>query len=138
MDRVLDASVDELQAVPDIGPVVAESIRAFAGEPHNRALVKRLADAGVNMTSQMPEPSAEAQGPLTGKTVVLTGTLSSMSREAATEALERLGAKVAGSVSRKTSLVVVGADAGSKFEKARQLGIETLDEPSFLTLIMKK
>jgi DNA ligase (NAD+) len=138
MDRVLDASVDELQAVPDIGPVVAESIRAFAGEPHNRALVKRLADAGVNMTSQMPEPSAEAQGPLTGKTVVLTGTLSSMSREAATEALERLGAKVAGSVSRKTSLVVVGADAGSKLEKARQLGIETLDEPSFLTLIMKK
>jgi DNA ligase (NAD+) len=138
MDRVLHASVDELQAVPDIGPVVAESIRAFAEEPHNRALVKRLDDAGVNMASQMPEPSVEAKGPLAGKTVVLTGTLSSMSREEATEALERLGAKVAGSVSRKTSFVVVGADAGTKHEKARQLGIETLDEPSFLTLIMKK
>ena len=142
LDAVLDADVEKLQAVPEIGPVVAASIRMFAEEPRNRALVARLKHAGVNMASQAPEPTpgtdaADAAGPLARKVFVLTGTLSSMSREAAAEALERLGARVAKSVSKKTTFLVAGADAGSKLEKARQLGVETLDEQAFLTLIMK-
>ena len=88
------------------------------------------------MTSRAPEPAREPEGKLAGKTVVLTGTLTSMTREAATEALERLGARVAGSVSKKTSFVVVGEDAGSKLDKAKKLGVETLDEDAFRALIM--
>jgi DNA ligase (NAD+) len=137
MDRLLGAGLDELQRVADIGPVVAASVRAFAEEPRNRTLVARLTDAGVNMTSREPEPSAEPQ-PLSGKVVVLTGTLASMTREEATAALERLGATVTGSVSRKTSCVVAGSDPGRKAEKARELGVETLDEAGFLALIMRK
>jgi DNA ligase (NAD+) len=136
MDRLMDAAVDRLQAVPDIGPVVAASVRAFAEEPRNRELVRRLAEAGVNMDSQAPEPG-DAAGPLTGKTFVITGTLQAMSREEATAALEQLGAKVSSSVSRKTSYLVAGDEAGSKLEKARQLGVETLDEQQFLALIME-
>jgi DNA ligase (NAD+) len=137
MPRILDASVEALQATPDIGPVVAASIRSFADEPHNRELVRRLAEAGVNMESQVPAV-ADEPGLLTGKVFVLTGTLASMSRDEATAALEALGAKVSGSVSKKTSFVVAGTDAGSKLEKARQLGVETLDEDAFRALIMKR
>ncbi len=137
MDRVLDASVEALQTVPEIGPVVAESVRMFSDEPRNRAVVERLAAAGVNMASQAPEPGDEP-GPLAGKVFVITGTLSSMSREDATAALERLGAKVSGSVSRKTNYLVAGADAGSKLQKAQDLGVETLDEEAFRNLIMAK
>lgn len=136
MRRVLDAPLEALQSVADVGPVVAASVRTFADEPRNRKLVARLEKAGVNMTSQAPEPTDEV-GPLAGKAFVLTGTLSSMSREEATAALERLGARVTGSVSKKTYALVFGEDAGSKLEKARQLGIETLDESAFLALIMK-
>ena len=136
MARVLDAPLEALQSVADVGPVVAASVRDFADEKRNRKLIARLEKAGVNMTSQAPEPTAEV-GPLAGRAFVLTGTLSSMSREEATAALERLGARVTGSVSKKTHAVVFGADAGSKLEKAQQLGIETLDEKAFLALIMK-
>src|SRR5262245_7249630 len=136
MDAVLDATVEALQAVPEIGPVVAASVRAFAEEPHNRELVGHLQQAGVNMTTALPEPTIEPVGRLAGKTFVLTGTLASMSREDATAALEALGARVSGSVSKKTSAVVAGADAGSKLEKARQLGVEVLDEAAFQQLIM--
>jgi len=136
MDAVLDATEEVLQAVPEIGPVVAASVRAFAEEPHNRELVARLRQAGVRMTTELPEPTVEPVGRLAGKTFVLTGTLASMSREDATAALEALGAKVSGSVSKKTSAVVAGADAGSKLEKARQLGVEVLDEAAFQQLIM--
>ena len=136
MDAVLDATIEALQAVPEIGPVVAASVRAFAEEPHNRELVARLQQAGVNMTTALPEPTIEPVGRLAGKTFVLTGTLASMSREDATAALEALGARVSGSVSKKTSAVVAGADAGSKLEKARQLGVEVLDEAAFQQLIM--
>ena len=135
MHTVMDASVERLQAVPDVGPVVAASVRSFADQKQNRVLVERLEASGVNMTSQAPEPAAEG-GPLSGKVFVLTGTLASMSREEAKAALERLGARVAGSVSKKTSYVIAGADAGSKLEKARQLGVETLDEERFKALIM--
>ena len=136
MERVMEAPAEALQSVPEIGPVVAASVRAFADEPRNRQLIGRLAKAGVNMTSRAPEPSHEP-GPLAGKVFVLTGTLAAISREEATEALQRLGARVAGSVSKKTSYVVAGSDAGSKLEKARQFGVETLDEDAFLKLIIK-
>jgi DNA ligase (NAD+) len=126
-----------LQTAPEIGPVVAASVRLFAEEARNRELVDRLKAASVNMESQAP-PVASEGGPLTGKVFVLTGTLSSMTREEAAAAIERLGARVAGSVSKKTTYVVAGAEAGSKLEKARQLGVETLDEQTFLALIMKK
>jgi DNA ligase (NAD+) len=88
------------------------------------------------MATELPEPTIEPVGRLAGKTFVLTGTLASMSREDATAALEALGARVSGSVSKKTSAVVAGADAGSKLEKARQLGVEVLDEAAFQQLIM--
>jgi DNA ligase (NAD+) len=135
MDRLMDASLEALQQVPDIGPVVAASVRAFAEEPRNRTLIARLAEAGVNMSSSAADPGA-AGGPLAGTTVVLTGTLHAMTREQATVALERLGAKVAGSVSKRTTYVVAGDDAGSKLERARQLGIPILDEEAFLARIM--
>jgi DNA ligase (NAD+) len=135
MDRVLDASLEALQTVPEIGPVVAQSVRQFSDEPRNRSVVERLAAAGVNMASQAPEPGDEP-GPLAGKVFVITGTLASMSREDATAALERRGARVSGSVSRKTNYLVAGADAGSKLQKARELGVETLDEEGFRKLIM--
>src|SRR5262249_60821577 len=127
MERVRAGTVEELQTAPEIGPVVAESVHAFASEPVNRALVDKLREAGVKMTTDLPEPTVEPEGPLAGKTFVLTGTLATMTREEATERHERLGAKVAGSVSKKTSVVVYGHDAGSKLEKARQLGVETWD-----------
>jgi DNA ligase (NAD+) len=136
MDRLRAASADMLQTAPEIGPVVAASVRTFMEEPRNQALIDRLAAAGVNMTSQAPEMASEA-GTLAGKTFVLTGTLSSMSREQAQEALERLGARVSGSVSKRTSYVVAGSDPGSKLAKARELGVETLDEDAFLALIMQ-
>jgi DNA ligase (NAD+) len=136
MDALLDAPLEALQTVPDVGPVVAASWRAFAGEPHNRAVVAKLAAAGVNMRSQQPEPGASAPGLLAGKTYVLTGTLESMSREEAVAAIERLGGKVTGSVSRKTTGVVVGADAGSKLEKARTLGVPLLTEAELKALII--
>jgi DNA ligase (NAD+) len=135
MPAILAATVDELQTVPDIGPVVADSIRSFAAEPKNQALVAKLADAGVNMASQQPPPAVAEAGPLAGKTFVLTGTLETMSREDAAAAIERLGGKVSGSVSRKTSYLVVGADAGSKLEKATALGVKTLTEEAFRAII---
>jgi DNA ligase (NAD+) len=136
MDAIIDAPMERLTAVPDVGPVVAASVRAFADEPHNRALIRRLADAGVNMASQAPEPGGAAAGSFAGKTFVLTGTLESLTREQATEAIEQRGGKVSGSVSRKTSYLVVGADAGSKLEKAKSLGVPTLTEEEFKALIL--
>jgi DNA ligase (NAD+) len=137
MDAILEAPIEKLQQVPDIGPVVADSIRAFADEPRNRELIARLQAAGVNMESLQPEVDQAQPGELAGKTFVLTGTLFSMSREEATAAVQRLGGKVSGSVSRKTSFVVVGEEAGSKLEKARQLGVPILSEDEFKGLILK-
>jgi DNA ligase (NAD+) len=135
MTAILDAPVEALQTIPDVGPVVAASVRAFAEEPHNRALVSKLADAGVNMESRQPPPDVTAPGALAGKTFVLTGTLPTMTREEATKAIEELGGKVAGSVSKKTSYVVAGEEAGTKLEKARQLGIQVLSESDFRGII---
>jgi DNA ligase (NAD+) len=138
MNAILDASVERLQSAPEIGPVVADSVRSFADEPRNRALVDKLAATGVNMSSQQPEPAAAGRGPLAGRTFVLTGTLSQMTREEAEAAIERLGGKVSGSVSRKTSYLVVGADAGSKLAKAQELGVRTLSEEEFKALIIEE
>jgi len=135
MPAIIEAPAERLQTIPEIGPVVAASIRAFADEPHNRALVEKLAAAGVNMDSQQPPIDEAAPGPLAGKTFVITGTLESMSREDATTAIEELGGKVAGSVSKKTSYLVAGADAGSKLAKAQQLGTTVLTEAEFRTII---
>ena len=137
MDAIMEASVEQLQAVPDIGPVVAASIRSFTEEPKNQDLVGKLAAAGVNMASQQPPPSVAAQGPLSGKTFVVTGTLDSMSRDEAAAAIERLGGKVGSAVSRKTTYLVVGAEAGSKLEKAQALGVKTLTEDEFRAIIME-
>ena len=136
MDALIDAPLEALQTVPDVGPVVAASWRAFADEPHNRAVIQKLAAAGVNMSSREPEPGAAAPGRLAGQTFVLTGTLESLSREDASAAIERLGGKVTGSVSRKTTAVVVGADAGSKLERAKALGVSLLTEDELKTLIL--
>jgi DNA ligase (NAD+) len=137
LESLAAADANELQRVREIGPVVAESVADWFAEPHNRALVDRLRELGVRTEASPGElRAAPGDGPLSGKTFVLTGTLPSMSREAATEAIERLGGKVSGSVSRKTSYVVVGDEPGSKAEKAKSLGVETLDEAAFLRLIM--
>ncbi len=134
IDALILAPVERLESTHEIGPVLAASVRAWFDEPHNRDLVERLRAAGVSMRSSRPAPPAG--GPLEGKTFVLTGTLARMTREEATAHIERLGGRVAGSVSKKTSFVVVGADPGSKADKARSLGVETLDEAAFERLII--
>jgi DNA ligase (NAD+) len=136
MNAILDAPLEALQSAPEIGPVVAASVRSFADEPHNRALIEKLTAAGVNMASQQPEPSVVGPGPLAGKTFVLTGTLQSMTREQGEAAIERLGGKVSGSVSKKTAGLVVGVDAGSKLDKAKSLGVPLLTEEEFRALIL--
>jgi DNA ligase (NAD+) len=132
-----DASVGELQAVPDVGEVVAKSVRTFLDEPRNQQLLDRLAAAGVRTEDDVAADQRPARQPLAGQTFVLTGTLEHLTREAAAEQIERLGGKVSGSVSKKTTWVVVGRDAGSKLDKARALGVAQLDEAGFSALIMK-
>jgi DNA ligase (NAD+) len=136
LDALLAAPVETLERVPDIGPVVAKSVREFFDEPRNRDLLLRMRELGVNTESQQVEPSG-AQ-PFAGKSFVLTGTLATMSREEAAAAIERLGGKVVGSVSRKTSYLVVGSDAGTKLDKAAELGIPTLTEDELRVHIMEK
>ncbi len=133
LDAVMAASEDALLQVADVGPVVAHSIRTFFDQPHNREVVQALRDAGVSW----PEGDALAptEMPLAGITVVLTGTLQSMGRDEAKEKLEALGAKVAGSVSKKTHYVVAGAEAGSKLEKAQALGVPVLDDTGLAVLL---
>ena len=135
MEALEAASLEALQSTNEIGPVLAESARSWLDEPRNRELVSRLRTAGVRMEVPESERVSAGPGPLTGRTYVITGTLSSMTREEATAALERLGAKVSGSVSKKTTAVIVGEEAGSKADKARTLGVTTLDEAAFKALI---
>ncbi len=136
MDALAAATIEELQQTPEIGPVLAESVRSWMDEPRNGQLLERLRAAGVRM--EVPESdrtTTSAGAALSGRTYVITGALTGMTRDEAEAALKRLGAKVAGSVSKKTTGVVVGAEAGSKAEKARQLGVPMLDEAAFLDLI---
>ena len=136
LDAIAQAPIAQLEQTHEVGPVLAESVRAFFDAPANQQLLQRLREKGVRLEATEAERArASASGPLTGRTYVLTGTLATMSREAATEAIERLGGKVAGSVSKKTTAVVVGADPGSKAEKAQALGIPVLDEDALRRLL---
>jgi DNA ligase (NAD+) len=133
MDSLLGASKEQLQAVPDIGPVVAAAVREYLDQPQNRALIEELRVLGLKMDA--PMTAVSAPGPLSGKTFVLTGTLPTLSREEATEAIQALGGKVTGSVSKRTDHVVAGADPGSKLAKAESLGLSVLDETAFRKLV---
>lgn len=136
LDRLMAASKEELQAVPEIGAITAESIHRFFSEPQNRAVVERLRQAGVNLRAA-PAAGREGEQPLAGLTFVLTGALSSLTRRQAEEEILRRGGKVAETVSRRTSFVVVGEDPGSKYDRARALGIPILNEEEFLALLAK-
>jgi DNA ligase (NAD+) len=127
LDRVEEASVEELTAVDGVGPVIAESVRAFFESPHNHAVLDKLRAAGVDLTAPVAATSTTIDDSLAGLTFVLTGTLDDMTRDEAQAAIEARGGKVTGSVSKKTSYVVAGESPGSKFTKAEQLGVAVLD-----------
>jgi DNA ligase (NAD+) len=133
LDTLMDASQEQLMQVSDIGPVVAASLRTFFDQAHNREVVEQLRALGVHW----PEMQAASRSDLalSGKTLVITGTLPSLSREQATELIESAGGKVAGSVSQKTTYLVAGTDSGSKLLKAQSLGVTVLDESQLLRLI---
>jgi DNA ligase (NAD+) len=132
MDRIMNASQAELAQVPDVGPVVAASIHTFFAQPHNREVVEQLRACGIEWEEG---EMRVASGPLVGKTVVLTGTLPTLSRDEAKDLLEAAGARVAGSVSKKTDFVVAGTDAGSKLVKAQELNINILDEAALMAML---
>jgi DNA ligase (NAD+) len=133
LEPLMAADEPALREVPDIGPIVARRIAHFFSQPHNREVIEALRLQGVHWPEGRPQRAFE--GPLTGKTVVLTGGLTSMSREQAGARLEALGAKVSGSVSRKTGFVIAGDAAGSKLDKARELGLDVWDEARLLTFL---
>ena len=133
LDAIMDASEEALLEVNDVGPVVAKSIRTFFDQMHNREVVEQLRAAGIHW--EEGEPALRAPKPLAGQTFVITGTLPTLSRDEAKDKLEAAGAKVAGSVSKKTDYVVAGAEAGSKLDKATELGIAVLDEEGLRQLL---
>ena len=133
LDPILQASREALLEVPDVGPVLAESIRDFLDEPHNRSVIAALRKAGVHFPEGPPQRAAK--GALAGKTFVLTGTLPTLTRDDAKALLEAAGATVSGSVSKKTDYVVAGADAGGKLAKARSLGVAIVDEAQMRALL---
>ena len=133
-DVLAQASLEALQQVPDVGPVVAESIVQFFNEPHNREVITQLRAAGVEW--QEGQGATTPTGELAGKIFVLTGTLPTLTREQAKTMIEAQGGKVTGSVSKKTDFVVAGAEAGSKLDKAQELGIATIGEEQLLQMLM--
>jgi DNA ligase (NAD+) len=135
IDAIASAPREELERVREIGPVLAAAVRFWFDEPSNQQLIARLSEAGVRTTGERKVAPAGPQ-PLSGKSFVITGTLESLSREAAAERIVALGGKVTSAVSKRTSYLVVGADPGSKLDKAQALGVPTLDEEAFLGLIM--
>ncbi len=134
LGALANASMDDLQLAEDVGPVMAQSIRDFFDNPRNQAVIEKLRKAGLKLKEKAP-PKAAATGPFAGKTVVVTGTLSKLSREEAKEALRKAGATVTDSVSKKTDFLIVGEDAGSKLDNAAKLGVKTLDEKEFLKML---
>jgi DNA ligase (NAD+) len=132
LDAIMDASEPQLAAVEDIGPVVAHEIRTFFDQAHNKEVIQDLRHAGVTWEEG---PPSVAPKPLAGVTVVLTGTLPSLSRDEAKAMLEAAGARVAGSVSKKTRYVIAGDDPGSKLTKAEGLGVAILDEAGLRRLL---
>lgn len=135
LDRLMAATFDELLTVPEIGPKMADSVVTYFARPEVRTVIDRLKAAGVNTVYKGPSLAAQAASPFAGKTVVLTGTLASMTRKEAQERIEALGGKVASSVSKRTDLVIAGENAGSKLAKARELGVPVIDEAAFLALL---
>ena len=134
-EKLLDATLDDLQSVRDVGPEVAGKIYEFVQKPENRDAIQRLLAAGI---TPEPEAAVSAAGPFAGKSVVLTGTLTGYTRDEAKAEIERRGGRVAGSVSRKTDLVVAGGDAGTKLKKAQELGVRIVDENGFRELLGSK
>jgi len=128
MDRLAKASAEEIGDVRGVGPTIAEAVAGFFQEGRNRDLIKRLEALGVALT----EPEAEAKGPLAGQTFVITGTLEMLSRAQAEQLIEQAGGHITASVTKKTTAVVVGADPGSKMDKALELGVETISEAELL------
>jgi len=133
LDNIMHASIEELTQVADVGPVVAQSLRTFFDQAHNREVVEQLRACGI--TWQEAEPLEATSLPLAGLTFAITGTLPNLGREELKTCLEAAGAKVAGSVSKKTNYVVAGAEAGSKLDKAQELGVPVLDEASVLAML---
>ena len=131
LDPIMNATAEELEQVPDVGPVVARHITAFFAEAHNRRVIAQLQKAGIHW----PAMARAVHLPLAGKTFVLTGTLAAMTREEARERLQALGAKVSGSVSAKTNYVVCGADPGSKLDQAKKYNVTVMEEQEFLELV---
>ncbi|OYZ98946.1 MAG: DNA ligase (NAD(+)) LigA, partial [Polynucleobacter sp. 24-46-87] len=130
-NALMDASLEDLLTVKDVGPVVADSITSFMEEAHNREVIEQLLASGMQLSVEEKVISAA----VAGKTFVLTGTFPTLSRDAAKDLLEKAGAKVAGSVSKKTDYVVAGVDAGSKLTKAEELGVPVIDEAAMLELL---
>jgi DNA ligase (NAD+) len=133
LDAIMDATEARLLEVDDVGPIVAQSIRTFFDQPHNREVVEQLRACGV--TWEECEPAVRAPQPLSGKTFVITGTLPSLGRDEAKDLIEAAGGKVAGSVSKKTDYVVAGTEAGSKLVKAQTLGVAVIDEAALQKLL---
>ena len=134
MDALLKAPKAELEQVPEVGPIVAETIYHFSREPRNEALIERLRSAGVQMEMEGPPPDRLDQV-FAGKKIVVTGTLEAMSREEVKEQIEARGGRVTSSVSKKTDFVLAGADPGSKVDKARSLGIAIVGEIEFRSML---
>ncbi|MEX2237261.1 MAG: NAD-dependent DNA ligase LigA [Dehalococcoidia bacterium] len=134
LDALMAASVEEISAIPGIGPKIAGSVRAYFDEERNVAIIEKLKRAGVRMTG---ERRAGREGPLSGKAFVLTGGLATLTRDQAERRVKSLGGNVTSSVSKKTAYAIVGENPGSKLEKARELGVETLDEDAFLKLLQQ-
>ena len=133
MDALMEASAEELAGIKDIGAVIAESVVTWFANPLNRELVDRLKKAGLDM--EMQAQAVNESHPFYGKTLVFTGTMPTLDRATAQTMAQDAGAKVSGSVSKKTDFVIAGAEAGSKLEKARSLGVTVIDEAEFLRLL---
>ena len=134
LDALAHSSMDELQQAEDVGPVMAQSIHDFLGNPRNQAVIEKLRKASLKM-KERAAPKAAPSGPFAGKTVVVTGTLRKFSRDEAKDALRNAGANVTDSVSRKTDFLVVGEDAGSKLDKAKKFGVKTITEAELVKLL---
>ncbi len=134
LEAIMGAQEEELQIVPDVGPIVASRIRAFFNESHNAEVIQRLRDSGVHWQDSKPAATA-TDGALAGKTFVLTGSLSGMTRDEAKDRIQALGGKVTGSVSKKTDFVVYGDNPGSKFTKAQKLAVDTIDQDGLEKLL---
>ena len=132
MDRLENAGAEEINQIPGIGPKIAESVARFFHDERSRKTIRHLREVGLDLTEK---GVSDQPGPLTGKVLVLTGSLKKLTRDQAKDAILRSGGRVTGTVSKKTDYVVVGEDPGSKADDAKRLGVTVLDEGQFLTLI---